>query len=178
MIAINKGVYAAETGMVAVAIIDAIYIVLAILGIGSILSTKKVKHLLKYFGSVIMIYCGLGSVLGVFGYCILPSFGFIGKNISSLNTFVMCLLLKASNPITILFWAGIFSSKIIEDGFTKKDMVLFGFGAVLATILFLGVLSFIFGTIGHSISKYETVKDVFNVFVGLVIIGFGVKLAI
>lgn len=93
-------------------IIDGTEIILAIVGIGALLQkNKKAQTLLKYGGAAILIIFGMSNILGAFSVDILPGLA-VGK---STNVFMQSVLLALSNPLTIVFGAGIFAAKIIEE---------------------------------------------------------------
>lgn len=170
------GFFSAIIGVLGVTIIDGIFILAAILGIGTLLDTyKNVKKPIQYFGAIILIIFGLSNIIGVIGISIIPSMSFLAKQ-SVDSVFLKTLILTLSNPLTILFWAGVFSSKIIEEHMNKSDMYLFGLGAILSTILFLTLIS----ALGHSANVFlsSTILDYLNILVGIGLIIFGIKTAI
>jgi len=172
--ATEYGVLASESGVLAAVLIDAIYVILAIVGIGSVLEKPRVKRILKYFGAIVLIYFGFGITLDTIGINIVPSFKNLSNTSLAANSFVTTLILTASNPLTILFWTGVFASKISCEGYSKKEMKLFGLGAVLATLTFLGSFAFTASLLNVIITK--KIIDMLNIFVGILLIGFGIKM--
>jgi threonine/homoserine/homoserine lactone efflux protein len=170
--AAESGVGAAEAGVAAVTLIDALFVTLAIVGIGSIIEKPGVKTFLKYFGAAMLLYFGAGVILGSFGIQIVPGLNPTLRSASS--AFVTCLVITVSNPLTVLFWTGVFATRIVSEGFGRREMILFGAGAVLATMLFLGILALIVGSV-HLLLNEKVIK-VLNVMVGLVLLGFGIKM--
>lgn len=167
---ISSGVYKGLIGVAAVVIVDALYILFAILGLGMVLKKENVNRGVRYFGGVILLVFGLSMVLGVFDIAIIPGFSFVGE---SKHVFIKTLLMTLSNPLTILFWTGVFSAKISEDNMAKGQLYTFGSGAVLATLVFLSFIVLISDIISGWIN--DGLLSVVNVIVGLVIITFGVK---
>jgi len=45
--------------------------------------------------------------------------------------------------MTIIFWAGVFSAKIMQEKWKQREVYFFGFGAVLATLSFLSFIALI-----------------------------------
>ena len=171
--AASSGFFAAETGVLGVSIIDCLYIIAAILGMGTVLNKyEKGKRLIKYFGAIVLIVFGLSNIVGSFGIKILPSLNF-ASNQSGENVFLKTMLLTISNPLTILFWAGVFSTKISQENMDKKNMYLFGLGAVLSTVLFLTLISIL----GSCISNFLDIEfiNVLNIIVGLLLVAFGIN---
>ena len=76
-----------------------------------------------------------------------------------------------SNPITILYWGSVFSTKLLNDPMKKKELVCFCFGLVSATILFESFVA----TIGSSFGLFLpfSISKMINVIIGIVIIIFG-----
>lgn len=83
---------------------------------------------------------------------------------------------KVIEQYTILFWAGVFSTKMAEENMDKPGMYLFGLGAVLSTVFFLTVVSIL----GHSIHTFLSLEIIrwLNVLVGFLLIFFGIKTAV
>ncbi len=156
--------------MLAVVFIDALYILLSIWGISTLI--EKNKKLLKYFGAIILIIFGLKTIIDSFNMDL--TFSGISPDISYLKTFITAIMLTASNPLTIIFWSGVFSSKVIEEGFSRKDELKFGCGAVLATLVFLTSITLI-GQFTQSFLSVQYIA-ILNKIVGLLLIYFGIRL--
>lgn len=168
-----SGVWAAEIGVIAVVMIDALFILAAIFGIGALLNTyKKAKEMIVYFGAGVLIVFGLSNVFGFFGVTLMPSLDFLSEQ-SMGSVFWKALVLTLSNPLTIIFWAGVFSTKIVEGKIGQRDIYFFGFGALLSTFFFLTAISILGSFL--TIFLAPVVLKVLNLLVGLVLIGFGIK---
>ena len=166
----SSGFWAAFSGVLGTALIDGSEILLAILGVGAILQrSKNARIVLKYGGAAILILFGAANILGVFGMDILPALS-VGR---SDNVFWQTALLALSNPLTILFWAGVFAAKIVDENMEKQDLNGFGFGCVLSTLFFLTLVSIV-GALSRIVLP-QTVIAALNVMVGCVMILFGVK---
>ena len=165
----NKGFVSAETAVVAVTLVDAIFVLLAILGISSFIQNERVQKMFKIFGALIVAYFGASIISGVLGLNIMPDINlFAGQKSSS--SFINGFLLTASNPLTILFWTGVFSTKISEEKLKRREVHLFAIGAILATLLFLSVISFV-GSITQIFAS-EFIIKLLNILVGIVLIYF------
>lgn len=174
--AVTSGVFVALTGVVGIAIIDALYILAAIYGIGALLNRyEKAKRIIKYLGALVLIIFGLSNLLGIFGVSMLPSLNFLSTQ-STESVFFKVLILTLSNPLTMLFWVGVFSTKVSEEDMDLKDMYFFGFGAVMSTIIFLTIISVVGNFVNNFLDPF--LLSLLNCIVGLVLIGFGVKTAI
>lgn len=169
------GFLSAITGVLGVIIIDGLFILAAILGIGTLLDTyNNVRKPIQYFGAIVLIIFGLSNIMGVIGISIIPSMNFLAKQ-SVDSVFLKTLILTLSNPLTILFWAGVFSTKIVEEHMNKSHMYLFGLGAILSTTLFLTLIS----VLGHFTNVFlsSTILDYLYIMVGIILIAFGIKTA-
>ena len=171
--AVTSGFFTAMIGVLGVVIVDALYILAAIFGIGIIIGKyKNLKKMIKYFGSIVLIVFGISIILEVFGFSLIPSLNFLSKQ-SMESIFLKVLVLTLSNPLTILFWVVVFSTKLSEANMNRKDMYYFGLGAVLATISFLTLVS-ITGIFVNNFLNPVVLK-ILNIIVGLVLIIFGLK---
>jgi threonine/homoserine/homoserine lactone efflux protein len=171
--AATSGFPTALIGVSGIALIDGLYIVAAILGIGALLNrNSNLKNTIKYFGAIILMLFGSSIVLEVFGISIIPSFSFVTQQ-SYEGVFFKVLILTLSNPLTILFWVGVFSSRLADEQMNHRDMVAFGSGAVLSTIVFLSGIAFA-GSFANQFLNPLLLNGL-NITVGLVLIGFGIK---
>ncbi|AFM41059.1 putative threonine efflux protein [Desulfosporosinus acidiphilus SJ4] len=156
-----------------VVIIDSFYILLAIFRIASVIDKERVKLVLKLFGAIIVAIFGLHIIVGTFGWEVLPNVSLF-DGIKTENSFVEGMILTASNPLTILFWTGVFSSKIVEEKLTRTDVYFFGFGSVLSTIFFLTVIAVI-GSITRQFLPVFIISTI-NFSVGLALIYFAFRM--
>ena len=167
----NTGFLVALSLVIAIALVDAFYILLASLGASKLLGNKKVEKIVKIIGSLVLILFGLNIILNVFGINIIP-----GLNLkpNSSSAFIQGIILTLSNPITIVFWGGVLTTKIIEEKFEKKELAVFSVGLVSATLIFLTIVA----VLGMILSNFipDIISKILNIVVGLVIIGFGIKL--
>ena len=169
--AIASGFSTAESGVLAVVLVDTLFIFAAIWGIGMFFNRfPQTKAVLKIFGGLVLILFGLSSILGVYGISL-----FSGLNLNAYadkqSFFFTMLLLTLSNPLTILFWAGVFSTKLAEENFQRNQAYAFGSGAVLSTAVFLSLVSFLGSLANTYISS--TFIQILNFIVGLVLVSFG-----
>ena len=170
-----RGFQAAATGVLGVSIIDGLYILAAILGIASIIEGKNTKIILKIFGAVVLFIFGMSTVLSVFNISFLPSLSI--QNVSNLNNvFFHAIILTVSNPLTIIFWAGVFSTKIAEENLTRRDIYVFGFGTLLSTIFFLSLIALAGSFTKTFFPSY--VIQILNLIVGFLLIYFSIRMVI
>ena len=169
----NVSFIVAMSLVLAIALVDAFYILLASLGVSKIMEKKRVKIVFKIVGSLVLILFGLNIILNVFDINIIPGLD-IKPNTS--NIFLQGLILTLSNPITIVFWGSVLTTKIIDDGLKKKELAIFSIGLVSSTVFFLSLVALL----GTVLSEFipETISNVLNVIVGLLIIFFGIRMLV
>lgn len=167
----NVGFLVALTLVLAIALVDAFYIILASLGVSKILDKPKIKKAFKIIGSPVLIIFGANIILNVFNINIIP-----GLNLkpTSSNIFIQGLILTLSNPITIVFWGSVLTKKIIEDKLNKKELAVFSTGLVSSTLIFLTFVA-VLGTMLSSFMS-ENISRIMNIIVGILIIFFGIKM--
>lgn len=157
----------------AVALIDALYIALSCVGVAAIINRAKVKAAVKLVGCLVLVLFGANTISGVINLSFLPNISLF-SNTSSENLFVQGLLLTASNPLTIVFWGGMFSAQMIENEWNKKQLFFFAVGCIMATVIFLTVVAFL----GSILSGFlpQIIVQLMNVAVGILLIFFGIRL--
>ena len=169
----NVGFLIALSLVLAIALVDAFYITLAGLGVSKLLEKEKIKKIFKIIGSLVLILFGINIILNVFGINIIP-----GLNLkpTSTNIFIQGLVLTLSNPITIVFWGSVLTTKIIEDKLKKKELIIFSIGLVSSTLSFLTLVAIL----GTMLSNFipDNISSILNVIVGILIIFFGIKMLV
>ena len=171
-----SGFLPAVGGVAAVALVDALYIFAALLGIGALIEKRPgVKAALKYAGAIVLILFGINLVVGTFWTGFLPALN-LSDTAGAGSAFLRAALITLSSPLTILFWAGVFSQRAAEQTTDRRGMALYGLGAVLSTLAFLSVVAAL-GGLTHTFLS-AIVVQILNLLVGLVLIGFGVRTAI
>ncbi|MBN1467842.1 MAG: LysE family transporter [Fusobacteriaceae bacterium] len=164
-ITFQKGILNALSAVLAVTIVDYIYILLAVIGVGKILEKEKIKKTFTIISSLVLL---------IFGIVILKkSFYFNTTNQIILESgifksFLSAFTLTILNPLTIIFWTSIFSTKTVEYNLNKKELVIFGLSSGLATLLFLSLSVISLSFIRVMISK--EIIQILNVFVGILLI--------
>ena len=162
----NVGFLIALSLVLAIALVDAFYITLAGLGVSKLLEKEKIKKIFKIIGSLVLILFGINIIL-IPGLNLKPT---------STNIFIQGLVLTLSNPITIVFWGSVLTTKIIEDKLKKKELIIFSIGLVSSTLLFLTLVAIL----GTMLSNFipDNISSILNVIVGILIIFFGIKMLV
>ncbi len=170
--------YGISNGMslvLAIALIDALYIALSALGVSAIIEKNNVKMAVKIIGCFILVFFGFNTILNVFDINILPNISLF-SDYKSGNLFLQGIILTASNPLTIIFWGGVFTTQIADNNLTKLQLFLFGTGCVLSTLIFLSGVALFGYFIGNFIPGI--VIKILNILVGAFLMLFGIKLLI
>ena len=157
-----------------VALVDAFYMAGAIGGLSLLLQLHWVKQLVLIGGAVILAWYGVGCLRSKEGERRTESeHGEHGKARGS--SFLYGLSLTLSNPLTILFWSGVFGSLMASHS-VQGGLQLFFFaaGCLLSTLLFLGLVAIL----GTYLARFLVPKWLqrLNIVVGLFLIGFALIL--
>ncbi|MDF2943799.1 MAG: putative efflux protein [Herbinix sp.] len=171
----TNGFFMGLSLVLAIALVDGLYIVLSGIGIAAIINREKVKVMIKVFGCIVLVIYGISILAGVFGYSLLPSMELF-TDVTGKSFFMQGVLLTASNPLTIIFWSGVFSTQMLENKLVKHQVFFFGLGCVLSTLLFLTAIALL----GSIVSTFipNILIQILNAFVGIVLIISGIKLAV
>ncbi|MBY9081760.1 LysE family transporter [Paenibacillus sp. HN-1] len=167
-----KGFGSAEAAVLGVALIDGLYIVAALSGISHLASRDKPKTWLCIPGAAVLVLFGADMLAGAAGHPLLPSLSV--HHSTRGGSFVQALLLTAANPLTLLFWTGVFAAKTAEWKLDSGQRQLFGLGCLLSTVFFLTAVSLA----GELIKPFMTpaLTGVLNGLIGLLFLGFAWRL--
>lgn len=169
-----RGFVPAETAVLAVALIDSLYIVLAVTGLSRLINGVKSKWVLRIIGAAVVMIFGISIILSqLFRISLIPAVNLFSDVIFD-NPFYDGLLLTASNPLTIIFWSGVFATRMSENNFSKKDIIYFSVGCVIATLVFLTLIALV-GTLVRDFLP-PLVIQLLNLAVGVALIFFAVKM--
>ncbi|MBI9109422.1 MAG: LysE family transporter [Spirochaetales bacterium] len=169
-ISIQQGLSNGLASVIGVTVVDYIYIILAILGVGKLLEVNRIKKVFSLLSSIVLIIFGV--ILLVKGIQFNNSEQSNTAEASLWGSFLITFMLTISSPLTILFWTSIFTTKAIELSLSKKELKVFGIAAGMATFMFLGTSVLIL-----SLFRLQVPKIVFkllNIAVGAVLTVFGI----
>lgn len=161
--------------VLAIALVDGIYIALSCFGVAAIISKEQVRHRVKWLGCIVLVLFGSTIIMQACHISILPNI-MLFSDVSGGNIFIQGLLLTASNPLTIIFWSGALSAQVTENNYRKKQLVLFGLGCVLSTVFFLTVVAFCGSLLKGFLPQLYI--QVLNAIVGIILIYFGIRLLV
>jgi threonine/homoserine/homoserine lactone efflux protein len=170
-LALQKSFLDGIAGVLGVTTVDYFYITLSILGIGKLLENKNFKKVFGIISSVVLIIFGLLILKGLLENSSTDSSLTNTSNIISSYTSVF--LITISSPMTIVFFTSLFTAKVVEYKYTKKELAFFGIGTGLATFIFMGSAVILFSLIRGTVPTL--LIQILNGFVGLILIAYGIK---
>jgi threonine/homoserine/homoserine lactone efflux protein len=123
--------------VVGVALADALYIALALVGVATLLEIAALRLALGLGGAATLAYFGLRAIRSASAEA-RPARGGEG----SLDSLRYGFLLTLTNPLTALFWTGVFAGLTASSfGADRAAAVAFGAGCVAATLVFLSAVA-------------------------------------
>ena len=137
-IALQWNISAGLAAVMAVTLVDYLYIALALWWVGILLEREKIKKILWIISAIVLI--GFGIILGVHIFQTNGSIENTSKISSILNSFLSTFALTITSPLTIIMWTSLFTTKAIENKYSKRELRIFGWAAGLATFLFMGTV--------------------------------------
>lgn len=167
---VQKTIYDGFAGVLAVTIVDYLFITISILGVGKVLRNIKFRRIFGIVSSVVLIIFGIFILKGILNNNIAVSA--ISSRVDILTSFVSVFLITISSPMTIIFFTGLFTAKVIEYDYSKKEIFSFGLGTGFATFIFMGLSVIIFSFISGYIPVIIT--QILNCGVGIILIGYGI----
>lgn len=123
-LALQAGPLDGLAAVFAVTMVDCFYITLAIMGVGRLLEKDKFKRGFGLISSAILILFGVSIArsAGNTGF----TASLVPVKSSLIFSFISTAILTISNPLTIVFFTGLFAAKAVEHNYKKES---FGFWA-------------------------------------------------
>lgn len=177
---LNKGIqsgfwHAYVLGLGAI-IVDVIYMLLVYFGVIHLLDAPFIKAFLWLFGFFVLVYTGIESIKDAGK---ISSLADMRSNSTTLSkTFISGFLLSLFNPLTILFWLGIFGSILAKTAnqVPMQQLLLYS-GAILIGILLWDVTMATASSIFRKFLTLRVLKSI-SIISGLSLIGFGLYFGI
>ncbi|HHQ8914204.1 TPA: LysE family transporter [Bacillus cereus] len=112
---------------------DVIYMALIYLGVIHFLEKDIIKLFLWSFGAFVLIYTGIESLKNANQISISNT----RNDDSIIKSFFSGFFMSLSNPLTILFWLGIFGSILAKaaSSYNKEQLLLYSFGIILGIFI-------------------------------------------
>ncbi|NLD94587.1 MAG: LysE family transporter [Fibrobacter sp.] len=168
-VTLQRTLFDGFAAVMAVTIVDYLYIILAIVGIGKAFENVKAKKIFGIVGSLVLIVFGIIIMKTAFDSGIPDTVNSTSNSL--ISSFMAAFFLTISNPLTIVFFTGVFTAKTVEFNYTKRNLNLFGFSVGLATVIFLGLSVILFSLLRETIPVI--VLKILNFIVGFVLVCYG-----
>ncbi|MCK4800155.1 LysE family transporter [Candidatus Parcubacteria bacterium] len=168
-LSLQKTLFDGLMGVLAATVVTYIYIALSVFGIGKMLEKEKVKKIFGIVSSIVLVIFG-GIIIG--GAINTGDIKVVVNTANPFASFTSVFLLAISNPLSVVFFTGLFSAKAIEYNYTKNELYFFGLGTGLSTLIFMGGAVLMFSFLRGMIPLI--VMQALNILVGGLIIGYGV----
>jgi len=169
-LALQAGPLDGLAAVFAVTMVDCFYITLAIMGVGRLLEKDKFKRGFGLISSAILILFGVSIArsAGNTGF----TASLVPVKSSLISSFISTVILTISNPLTIVFFTGLFAAKAVEHNYKKRELWIFGLSAGSATFLFLGASVLLFSAFTGNIPV--VIIKAMNFLVGGVLVLYGI----
>lgn len=155
-----------------VVLVDAFYIVLSLVGVTALLQAGPARRAVGLAGALLLLYFGFRYLRAP-----APSVQVERRDESPFGSFAHGVGLTLTNPLTILFWAGVLGAMISTKTPGGHDgLVFFALGCIAATLLFLTAVALA----GHSLERVlsDQLSVWLNRVVGVFLIGFALRLGV
>ena len=173
--AARYGSAVALAAVLGVALVDAAEMALAAAGAGRLLQkSEKVKRTAAVTGAAVLAVFGLSMVTGALGFSLLPAVHLFRPSVG--NLFWQAVLLTAANPLTIVFWGGVFTSELTQHQLTRRSLIGFCTGCVCATLFFLSAVALLGGVVDTLLPAIA--NTILNALVGCVLVVLGTSRAL
>jgi threonine/homoserine/homoserine lactone efflux protein len=157
---------------VGVVLADSVYVGLALLGISELMQVPAGRVGIGLAGAALLLYFGGKNLLATEAQPTATA-----RARGGWSNLRYGFLLTLCNPLTILFWAGVFGGMIASASFASPLAIyVFGGGCVVATLVFLTIVAAVGKFIGRMVRPGVVLW--LNRVTGLFLIGFAVKLAL
>lgn len=157
-------------------IADAFYMLLVFVGVSKFVELPFMQTFLWLFGFFVLVYTGYESLLGAREVST-NSYQMRTKE-SYLSSFLSGFLISLLNPLTILFWLGIFGSILAKTVTNNEPSTVILYSAAI----FIGITlwDITMALLASNLRKYLTNKFLVGVSMlsGLTLIGFGIYFGI
>ena len=156
-------------------IADVLYMSMVYVGIGQIIDSTLVKTILWSFGCFVLTYTGVESLLSLHKIELVMK---SGKKTLLKRSFLTGFFMSLLNPLTILFWLGIYGSVLAEtaETFAKNQLTIFSLAIIAGIILWDTIMA----TISSGARRLLSIGllKIISIISSLSMIGFGIYFGI
>ncbi|MGX9133331.1 LysE family transporter [Rummeliibacillus sp. JY-2-4R] len=151
---------------------DLTYMVLVYLGIGRFIEYPFIKSILWSFGCFVLLYTGIENLLTLHKMKLESNF----KKMSRLrHSFLSGFLIALLNPLTILFWLGIYGSVLVGGSHNLNHIQI----GLYSICILLGIIlvDFILASVSSGSRKILSTKFLngISIISSISMIGFGIR---
>jgi arginine exporter protein ArgO len=171
----DQGLQAGLAAAGAVFIVDCLFVLLAVLGVGRWVGGGGDRPGLRYGAAVVVALFAVDIGVSAFGRSLLPTASFLSFGPQA-GPFLGAFVLTAANPLTIAFWAGIFGAKIAAERWERRDILPFSTGCVSSTLLFLTAVALVGSVVGFVAPGW--MLRALNLIVGAALVVLAIRLAV
>jgi len=172
---IKNGFFHAWIFGIGALIADTIYMVLVYFGVGQIIDSPLVKIILWSFGCFVLTYTGIENLLSLHKIKIDVK---SGKKVLLKRSFLTGFFMSLLNPLTILFWLGIYGSILAEtsDGFIGNQLIIYSMAIIAGVLLWDTTMA----TISSGARRLLSIRllQIISILSSLSMIGFGIYFGI
>jgi L-lysine exporter family protein LysE/ArgO len=154
---------------------DVLYMILVYVGVGQLIDSPLVKIILWSFGCFVLTYTGVESLLSLHKIRLdMRS----GKRIRLRQSLVTGFFMSLLNPLTILFWLGIYGSVLAETAQTLagNQIIIYSLAIIVGILLWDTIMA----TISSGARRLLSTRllKVISLISSLSMIGFGIYFGI
>ncbi len=153
---------------------DGLYMLLVYLGVVHLLSIGFVKSFLWFFGCFVLTYTGIESMIAANQ----PISGLMRNKEKLSKSFLTGFLMSLTNPLTILFWLGVYGSVLAKtaESVGPQQFLLYS----LAIFIGVALWDFSMAAVSSSFGKLLTNRLILFIsrLSGLSLVGFGIYFGI
>lgn len=172
---IKNGFFHAWIFGIGALIADVLYMMMVFFGIGQIIEFPLVKIILWSFGCFVLTYTGVESLLSLHKIELDLRFG---KKLQLKRSFASGFFMSLLNPVTILFWLGIYGSVLAEATVTfSENQILINSVAIIGGIILWDTIMATISSGARNVLSTKLLK-VISIVSSLSIIGFGIYFGI
>lgn len=150
-------------------IADLVYMILVYLGLVHFLEIPIMKAFLWLFGFFVLTYTGIEGLVGAGKL----SMERIGTRTTYSKSFMAGFFMSLSNPLTILFWLGIYGSVLANAvaSYSTSQLILYSSAIILGLLIW----DFTMACVASTFRRFLTNKLLITISVisGLSLVGFG-----
>ncbi|KQL36615.1 MULTISPECIES: LysE family transporter [Bacillaceae] len=121
---------------------DILYMIMVYFGVGQFIDSPYIKIFLWTFGCFVLTYTGIENLLTLNKIKINMS---SGKRIRLRQALLSGFLISLLNPLTILFWLGIYGSILAQTSVSLQDdqLIIFSLAIIVGVILWDTIIAFL-----------------------------------